>query len=139
MDLFRDITQLLSIFDAILADEYPGNSKSVSVENLEEEIFCDFCGGDIFTSYFDCNICSYDFRDPFIICPNCYAEGRSCRCTIMNAKQYRDFEQLLHIRGNAIEVMARYAKTRSCANRLPPDLDLSVSSSSPLTLISCYT
>jgi len=126
MDLFRDITHLLSVFDAILADEYSGNSKSVSIENLEEEISCDFCGGDIFASYFDCNICSNDSGDAFVICPNCYVEGRSCHCTMMEPKQYRDFQQLTHVRRDALNVMGKYAKERNSSNHLPPDLDLSV-------------
>lgn len=47
---------------------------------------CDFCGSDIFVSFFCCKDCSLSPENPssisngLHICPGCYAEGRSCGC-----------------------------------------------------------
>lgn len=62
---------------------------------------CDFCGSDIFISFFCCKTCSLSVEessevgDGLHICPGCYVEGRSCRCGLMDPMQYWPL-QILH-------------------------------------------
>ena len=73
---------------------------------------CDFCGADIFQSFFECSGCSLDedgpqrLGDGLLICPSCYAEGRTCACKqAMYAVQCRPFTDLLGNRNEAARVL----------------------------------
>ena len=58
----------------------------MSIAEDSDLIICDFCRADIFQSYFECRQCGASQKDDgerFIICPHCYIEGRSCKCTFM--------------------------------------------------------
>ncbi len=86
---------------------------------------CDFCGADIFQSFFECQyLCAsrYDHHDgnegdritfsgdPFLgngvlLCPTCYVEGRTCTCGKMKAVQCRPFDTLVLARNEAVEVV----------------------------------
>lgn len=93
-------------------------------------IACDFCGADIFQSFFECSKCHEGgpaLARPghgLIICPTCYIEGRSCDCQEMAPKQYRYFSKLLEDRNlaadalNAIisEAQRLEVLTEGCAN-----------------------
>jgi hypothetical protein len=147
-ELVANMRKLLQLFDAILADEYspdndkmhclssslspsatfspaPSNASSATlIPDNEKEggyipITCDFCGADVFQSFFECRTCV----DPgqlrgsgtvapgygYDVCGGCYAEGRSCKCGTMDPTQCRPFEELLHHRKKAY--MALYSHT----------------------------
>lgn len=88
-------------------------SLPVSTDGTPElpNIACDFCGSDIFQSFFECSTCHEDGPElakpghGLIICPTCYIEGRSCVCKIMAPKQYRGFSKLLEDRNLAADVL----------------------------------
>lgn len=90
---------------------------------------CDFCGADVFQSFFECNECTPNgsvpdssdldddddmyrpstrrptLGDGLILCPGCYAEGRTCECGYMHAAQCRSFASLLKTRNEAAAVL----------------------------------
>jgi hypothetical protein len=88
---------LLELFREIIQDEYHPNAESLDhvIRDFNHNVYdtegypafsCDFCGSDIFVSFFCCESCSLlgenssGVSDGLHICPGCYAEGRSCRC-----------------------------------------------------------
>ena len=68
---------------------------------------CDFCGADIFQSFFECKQCSASPEgwtrpgDGLLICPACYVEGRSCMCDDMQPVQCRPLQVLIDDRNRA--------------------------------------
>ncbi|KAI0957513.1 hypothetical protein AcW1_005882 [Taiwanofungus camphoratus] len=76
---------------------------------------CDFCGADIFQSFFECKQCvpldtsesSTRHGDGLLICATCYVEGRSCSCERMEPVQCRPFRTLLRDRNKAADVLTR--------------------------------
>ncbi|KAH9854204.1 hypothetical protein C2E23DRAFT_726895 [Lenzites betulinus] len=75
---------------------------------------CDFCGADIFQSFFECNSCPREDGsvtvqrrpgDGILICPTCYVEGRNCDCADMVPMQCRPFDMLLSDRNEAARVV----------------------------------
>ncbi|KZT56402.1 hypothetical protein CALCODRAFT_555925 [Calocera cornea HHB12733] len=66
---------------------------------------CDFCGADIFQSYFECRDCDEDGNEPVTICSACYVEGRSCVCEVMQPVHVRPFKMLLEARNTAVAVL----------------------------------
>lgn len=104
----QDIKELLTLYDSILVEEYEPRHKDMVSRPTEEDICidCDFCGCDIFQSFFECGPSS----DGCVICPGCYVEGRNCKCknARMHPMQCRDFQQLVDVRTNAVNAVARY-------------------------------
>ena len=82
-------------------------------EDDDEHVECDFCGADIFQSFFECKDCIPGTRIPensspeggLVLCPSCFVEGRTCRCNVMKPMQYRPFEELLRGRNEAVKVI----------------------------------
>lgn len=78
---------------------------------------CDFCGADIFQSFFECRACagltgqSTQPGDGTLICPACYVEGRSCECDSMEPVQCRPLDVLIAARNRATEVLCQVAPT----------------------------
>ncbi|KAI0082655.1 hypothetical protein K474DRAFT_1681082 [Panus rudis PR-1116 ss-1] len=80
-------------------------------------LMCDFCGADIFQSFFECRDCAKlddheteeDWGSGVLICPGCYVEGRTCECGSMQAVQCRPFSQLLSARNAAAETLRSYS------------------------------
>ncbi|TBU37938.1 hypothetical protein BD309DRAFT_875388 [Dichomitus squalens] len=72
---------------------------------------CDFCGADIFQSFFECRECSAAPEectrpgDGLLICPACYVEGRSCACDRMEPVQCRPLQILIDDRNRAAAVL----------------------------------
>ncbi|KAI0831274.1 hypothetical protein BC628DRAFT_746277 [Trametes gibbosa] len=73
---------------------------------------CDFCGADIFQSFFECKTCqtctdgsALSPGDGLLICPACYVEGRLCECGEMEPVQCRSFDTLLSDRNEAARVL----------------------------------
>ncbi|KIJ16915.1 hypothetical protein PAXINDRAFT_74465 [Paxillus involutus ATCC 200175] len=115
------LKQLVVLFDDILASDYsttrdsmPHVSQSGSLHN--DDLHCDFCGADIFQSFFECDSCvrtpssqtSSDILavgDGLVLCPLCYVEGRTCRCGEAQPVQCRPFSDLLQIRDRAVRAI----------------------------------
>lgn len=97
--------------------------KASSLASREDSVLgarnfaCDYCGADIFQSFFECRQCSPihytsidaeekdgpKLGDGLIICSPCYAEGRTCGCKkLMYAVQCRPFTDLLRDRNEAV-------------------------------------
>jgi hypothetical protein len=91
------VQALLELFQEIIQEEYHPNAEILDhiVQDFSPEVYdtdgyptfsCDFCGADIFISFFCCKDCtlseekSSSVSDGLHICSGCYAEGRSCRC-----------------------------------------------------------
>ena len=80
---------------------------------------CDFCGADIFQSFFECRACraselggsntgaELQAGDGLLLCPGCYVEGRSCQCEEMTPMQCRPFDSLLQDRNHAAKLVAQ--------------------------------
>lgn len=93
----------------------PNASGSSAVKAPSSNNFaCDFCGADIFQSFFECsNSCRSEevlddlitdeasAGDGLLICPSCYIEGRTCACQEMRPLQCRPFVHLLEERNQA--------------------------------------
>ena len=99
------------------ASDSPTDHNNASQQQDNPRVTCDFCDTDVFQSFFECKECIPDEDDPargdpsdeldgLIICPQCYVEGRTCRCGVMTPTQYRGFSQLLLDRNNAMSVLA---------------------------------
>ena len=123
-NLFFDLKKLMELFDAILKEEYDDGMVDAvsagellaSASNADRQssfinLSCDFCGADIFESYFDCKQCamvpsnSVDADESIIICPGCYAEGRTCECTKMRPRLSRPFQALIEDRNRTYSVL----------------------------------
>jgi hypothetical protein len=126
--LAEDLYHLLRLFDHIMEEEYCEDHKDMqhlhssssdsSSTGKCDRVTCDFCGTDIFQSFFECRDCGNAFPgsdhtpsspgaglgDGLVICPSCYVEGRSCRCGSMEPVQFRPFEDLLSVRRRAVGV-----------------------------------
>ncbi|TFY83697.1 hypothetical protein EWM64_g319 [Hericium alpestre] len=120
---------LLGPFHEILIDEYsPDDQKfTVITKDFEQTTYmdngygnftCDFCGSDIFASFFECLTCAPDsgvrsgsdmsvhVGDGLHICPGCYAEGRTCRCESMQPMQCWPFKILVADYNRAVLALA---------------------------------
>ncbi|KAI0341657.1 hypothetical protein BDW22DRAFT_1331922 [Trametopsis cervina] len=99
---------------------------AITVESTSSNFACDFCGSDIFQSFFECQSCAIPpdetvdrdhdedeepastlTGDGLIICPSCYVEGRTCACGIMHAAQCRPFSLLINRRNDAAAVLRK--------------------------------
>ncbi|EKM82524.1 hypothetical protein AGABI1DRAFT_104482, partial [Agaricus bisporus var. burnettii JB137-S8] len=119
--LIKRLAEVLRLYDHILIEEYSPYGDSVDADKprskdeeegsplqtsvlVEDFHMCDFCGADIFQSYFQCS----QSRGPeasTIICSGCYAEGRTCACEDMIPKQRQQSSILLSARWEALEAL----------------------------------
>ncbi|KAF9246293.1 hypothetical protein BU15DRAFT_40296 [Melanogaster broomeanus] len=114
------LKKLADLFDDILVGEYSTTRDSLAHVSTSgslhtDDLQCDFCGADIFQSFFECESCvstpsgtSTDIiavGDGLILCPLCYVEGRTCRCEAMKPVQCRPFNELLQIRDRAVRAI----------------------------------
>ncbi|KAJ6623520.1 hypothetical protein B0H10DRAFT_2331770 [Mycena sp. CBHHK59/15] len=117
---FETLLHVLKLFDCVLIEEYsqdpkqllkllPRLDKSSTINPGDDEnergLTCDFCGSDVFQSFFECRSCvdggKAELGHGFVTCPGCYVEGRSCRCEVMEPMQCHSFDQLLQLRQRA--------------------------------------
>jgi hypothetical protein len=95
------------------------SSQVLCEEPVSCNFSCDFCGCDIFQSFFECSRCalpgeehvetfSSTLGDGLTICPSCYVEGRTCACGSMLAAQCRPFNTLYQARNDAVRVLRRF-------------------------------
>lgn len=132
--LKKELRQLINLFDDVLGEEYSkdhnqlfqmaaplsfsdesseGSATPPTTQDGISRVICDFCGTDIFQSFFECRKCvaapgsgsEAASDEGLAICPSCYVEGRSCRCEIMHPMQHRPFSELLHDRNIAVKVL----------------------------------
>lgn len=117
------LKQLVCLFDDILAGEFSISRDSMPHVSQSEishtdDLHCDFCGADVFQSFFECDSClpasSSEasagvllIGDGLVLCPLCYVEGRTCQCEKMQPVQCRPFSDLLRIRDRAIRAIQR--------------------------------
>lgn len=125
---FEGLKLLLPAFDEILAESYHGKMTSGSHNGCDvvadtydlpqlqqplsvEHCTCDFCGADIFQSFFECPGCSGEanFATPgsILICAACYSEGRTCLCGHMEPVEMRPFTLLLSDRNRVAKILAQ--------------------------------
>ncbi|KAG1803703.1 uncharacterized protein HD556DRAFT_601948 [Suillus plorans] len=127
-----DLHHLLELLDDVLGEEYsPKHQDMLHVSQSDtchqNDICCDFCGADIFQSFFECISCALHLSgtddemrigDGIVVCPLCYVEGRGCNCGIMNPTQCRPFGDLLRARDEALhairEVCPDIVKDHKC-------------------------
>lgn len=119
----ENLKQLICLFDDILAGEFSVSRDSMphvsqSEMSHTDNLHCDFCGADIFQSFFECDSCLpasssgvsagiLPVGDGLVLCPLCYVEGRTCQCGEMQPVQCRPFSDLLRIRDRAVRAIQR--------------------------------
>ncbi|KAG1756605.1 uncharacterized protein EDB91DRAFT_1041222 [Suillus paluster] len=115
----HELHHLLELLDDVLGEEYSPKHQdmphvSQSDTSLQNNITCDFCGADIFQSFFECISCAphslvvheeMRIGDGIVVCPLCYVEGRGCNCGTMNPTQCRPFGDLLRSRDEALRTI----------------------------------
>jgi hypothetical protein len=108
-----ELHHLLDLLDDVLGEEYSSKYQDMPHADAshQDNITCDFCGADVFQSFFECMSCTSQSHiiyeemkvgDGIVICPLCYIEGRSCKCGVMKPTQYRPFGDLLRTRDDAL-------------------------------------
>ncbi|KAF3923298.1 hypothetical protein ABW21_db0202598 [Orbilia brochopaga] len=83
-----DYVRLFNMFTTILLDECfsPLLPKETNVELIPNEynVTCSFCRGNVFNRFLSCKRCPPSMEgieeDPYDVCMDCYARGRSCFC-----------------------------------------------------------
>jgi len=107
--LCKEVARLIDLLDDVLEQEYSTQHRRLrKVTNSfvpdGHGHVCDFCGADIFLSFFQCDSCSPrgDSGDPICFCPTCVVEGRTCKCRSMEPVQSGNFRDLLGSRNNAM-------------------------------------
>ncbi|KAF9075164.1 hypothetical protein BDP27DRAFT_1212795 [Rhodocollybia butyracea] len=116
LEASRRLGVLLRTFDHVLKNECTKDYTSLPClapsGQETDALSCDFCGCDIFQSYFECISCTSSVEGDFCtICPDCYAEGRSCHCRLMQPKQVQPLDDVLQERAGTIEVLQSYWKS----------------------------
>jgi len=120
------------------ASPSPSNASSVTLTHDDKDcdvpqdpdgrITCDFCGGDVFQSFFECRCCveqnMLDDREmdeqseSYVVCAGCYVEGRSCSCGKMIAMQRQPFDNLLQLRHKTIKALHIFTQDTSFLSAL---------------------
>jgi hypothetical protein len=115
------VQKLLEQFREVILEERFPNAETLDhvIRDFNHNVYdsegypafcCDFCGSDIFVSFFCCKHCSPSAKSPssisdgLHICPGCCAEGRSCGCgKLMEPVQcwplqilYDDYNRAVH-------------------------------------------
>ncbi|KAG9226124.1 hypothetical protein CCMSSC00406_0005035 [Pleurotus cornucopiae] len=129
-----DLASVVDLFASILVEEYSGPTPQFDpltpvtassepssfdprcYEPKDGCLVCDFCGADIFQTYFESENCCADSpdtaqaskSDPFVLCSGCYAEGRLCKCQRMTLLQCYSFDDLHKELQDAIIVLETY-------------------------------
>ncbi|KAG6887505.1 hypothetical protein C0995_014763 [Termitomyces sp. Mi166 len=126
---------LLKLFGSVLLEESPprnlhlhclqsatlppnSSNSSNAPSAVIARLTCDFCGADIFQSFFECLKCVPSRKGPdsstvkhgdgLVICPGCYIEGRSCNCGDMDPIQCRPFQELVSAHNQVVELLSKF-------------------------------
>ena len=105
--LCKEVARLIDLLDDVLEQEFSTEHRKLrqAVINFTpngDGLECDFCGADLFLSFFQCDSCSLEGGDPICLCPTCVVEGRMCRCRSMEPVKSGSFKDLLRSRNNAM-------------------------------------
>lgn len=106
-----------NLFGGIIESEWHPDNDRIGVLDGEPSPTCDFCGADIFQSFFECENCfetgsnSSSPTPAYSICAGCYVEGRSCQCRVMQPRQCRGFAVLFSLYNDAAERLNQWAST----------------------------
>ena len=107
VDEAESLQALLPLYDQVLADEFSPDWRNHKVIGLGDNyVECDFCGGDVLQSFFECTNGS-------TLCAMCYCQGRTCSCDdhlALEPCQLLPFDVRLAERNHAAEVL------NSCIN-----------------------
>lgn len=110
------VFELLTLFDHILTAECPPASTPIAMlQTSTDDITCDFCGADIFQSFFECRHCTLSGEpslcgNGLALCPACFSDGRHCLCPMMGPMQVRNFGSLLDERRKAVSTLKTYTE-----------------------------
>ncbi|KAJ7046936.1 hypothetical protein C8F04DRAFT_214948 [Mycena alexandri] len=133
--LLNNLRRILLLFDSILIEEYSPEAETPYMRKLAEDDeyidhhVCDFCGGDIFQSFFECRSCVDPPRPAkhgagLIICPGCYVEGRTCHCEVMAPVQCRPIDKLFDTRKRAVDLYNGLGLDRRMVDTVPSKEEL---------------
>lgn len=95
---------LIPILDEIINSEYDTGHASITLHTDTSFLVCDFCGADIFVSFFECVSCldrDVEPHEAYHLCGGCFVEGRNCACGGLQPKQRMRFDSIIAVRNNA--------------------------------------
>lgn len=89
--LIKDFKRLFNMYKQIMLSESfnPDDREAIKAENIpyDSNVTCAYCRGNIFNRFLTCGHCkdllghtSEGEGDPYDVCMDCYAMGRSCAC-----------------------------------------------------------
>ncbi|KAF9013994.1 hypothetical protein BDQ17DRAFT_1231000 [Cyathus striatus] len=113
--LLENIRCLIDLYRSILMEDFPNDPESLSSGATCDKQYCDFCGADIFQTYFICQANCHSPAGDCIICSGCYVEGRSCKCENMEPMQCRPFSELLYVHEQAVTAYNAAVNRGVCA------------------------
>lgn len=134
-EVLTTLIRLLSFLNEILIEEWSPDHqklKHLPADSAHELHSCDFCGADIFQSFFACSKCSdSDYGSEFICCSGCYVEGRSCICGPASMEPYQRwrFDDLVLELNVAANIINKYQVP---GDRIPQINSKAIESSSHL-------
>ncbi|KAF2199691.1 hypothetical protein GQ43DRAFT_482240 [Delitschia confertaspora ATCC 74209] len=82
----RDFKRLFNLYKTILLSEMfaPDSREHPEFLAYDSNVTCAYCRCNIFNRFMTCKACPYalgtDIEEPYDICMDCYAMGRSCAC-----------------------------------------------------------
>lgn len=113
------LMSLVNLLDHILVKEYkPSCGQFHIVDRLE---VCDFCGADIFQSFFRCDSCldSAASSHGVTLCAICYVVSRTCHCMNMHSTQ-------CHLLGDLLTAWNTAASALATDGNLKPRLGFNI-------------
>ncbi|CZT24685.1 related to JmjC domain protein [Ramularia collo-cygni] len=88
--LIKDFKRLFNMYKQIMLSEsfHPDDREAIKAEYVpyDSNVTCAYCRGNIFNRFLTCGHCKdllghdTDEGDPYDVCMDCYAMGRSCAC-----------------------------------------------------------
>ncbi|KAL0063745.1 hypothetical protein AAF712_009302 [Marasmius tenuissimus] len=145
-NLAKNLTTVTALYDSILRAEYCSQHQimdTIKSNSADPDLQCDFCGADVFQSFFYCKGCVQEqtkvIEDSFILCPGCYIEGRTCKCGTLKPGQLRPFSDLLAARTASHAVLRHFWNTNKAiqATPLTPEKELLDSASKSGVFSAC--
>lgn len=82
----RDFKRLFDLYKSILLSEMflPDSREHPDFEPYDSNVTCAYCRCNIFNRFLTCKACKHAFsqeiEEPYDVCMDCYAMGRSCAC-----------------------------------------------------------
>jgi hypothetical protein len=82
----RDFKRLFDLYKNVLLSEMfaPDSREHADFEPYDSNVTCSYCRCNIFNRFLTCKACKHafskDIEEPYDVCMDCYAMGRSCAC-----------------------------------------------------------